>query len=104
MDNGLFELIFILIFFLNSIPFIFQFKYGNRALWGWTKFPFWKICSISFIGQFLITIITSTPFYIIAPKDGIYYIFYSVMIGILFSVFILILILFQWMMNKSQNL
>jgi len=101
MGDGFFELVIIVILFLSSIPFIFQFKYGNRALWGWTKLPFWKICSVSFIGQFLITIITSTPIYIIAPKDGIYYIFYSVMIGILFSVFIIILILFQWMINNS---
>jgi hypothetical protein len=76
MGDGFFELIFIVILFLSSIPFIFQFKYGSRALWGWTKLPFWKICSISFIGQFLIAIIIFTVFYIINPKDGIYYVFF----------------------------
>lgn len=104
MGDGFFELIFIVILFLSSIPFIFQFKYGSRALWGWTKLPFWKICSISFIGQFLIAIIIFTVFYIINPKEGIYYVFFSIFIGVGFLVLILILILFQWMTNKSQNL
>jgi hypothetical protein len=104
MADGFFELIIIVILFLSSIPFIFQFKYGSRALWGWTKLPFWKICSISFIGQFLIAIMISTPFHILNPKDGVYYVFFSILIGISFLVFILILVLFQWMINKSQNL
>ena len=103
MENGFFELIFIVILFLSSIPFLFQFKYGNRALWGWTKLPFWKICSIGFIGQFLIVIIISTVFYVINPKEGIYYVLFSILFGISFLGFILILILFQWMTNKSQN-
>jgi len=104
MGDGFFELIIVVILFLSSIPFIFQFKYGSRALWGWTKLPFWKICSISFIGQFLIAILIFTPFYIINPKDGYVYVFFSIFIGISFLVLILILILFQWMINKSQNL
>ena len=104
MGESFFELIFIVILFLSSIPFIFQFKYGSRALWGWTKLPFWKICSISFIGQFLIAIIISTVFYIINPKEGFYCVLFSIFIGVGFLVLILILILFQWMTNKSQNL
>ena len=104
MRESFFELIIMMIFLLSSIPFLFQFKYGNRALWGWTKLGFWKICLISFIGQVLIALLISVPFFVIANKDGVYYVFYSCLIGILFLVFILILILFQVMVNKSQDL
>jgi uncharacterized MnhB-related membrane protein len=84
MGDGFFELIIVVILFLSSIPFIFQFKYGSRALWGWTKLPFWKICSISFIGQFLIAILIFTPFYIINPKDGYVCVFISILFGVAF--------------------
>ncbi len=104
MSEGFFELIIVVILFLSSIPFIFQFKYGSRALWGWTKLPFWKICLISFIGQFLIAILTCAPFFIIASKDGCVCVFSSVFIGAAFLVLILILILFQWVINKSQKI
>jgi len=94
-------LVFILLFF----PVYFQYNFGNKALFGLITIKYWKICILSFIGEFIMTILSFLLMIKILESKGIkdgMPLGGIIIFGILISIIICILIIFQLIVKNRD--